>query len=361
MTVRRSSIVSLMLGTLLLVGATVVRFSVVPELSKLHADFSAGQKFEGTVRMVNPQAFAMNDLANLVGPEMPVTANRSLAVDAVSGDTAIITTDTAVNLPNGLRQKDIHTFAVNRADFSPVVLTDQEVQSLVPVEARSRFTAHEGILFSFAPSPANQGNRVYDTVTMAAQDAKFTKEDTVEGRKVNRYEVNGAGSVKNPSLLVLAASLPAQVPKELLAGLLQAGVVPQQSIPALRAGLASLPEIVAVGLGSTNSMELAVDQQFGTPLDAKQTQGIYATVVIDGQRVPVLPLSVVSLHVMPTDVAATGAVLSSNATKLSLVGGWLPLFAAVLGVGFILMAAARWRRPKDNVVTNSVGNSKRRG
>lgn len=347
MIVRRSSIAWLLLGAMLIMSAAIARFVLLPEWSQLPNGFAASQRFEGTMRMINPQAFVTNDLANLLAPDAPVTADRKLSVDATSGNTAIITTDTTVKLPNGVQQKDIHTFAIDRVDFSPAPLTEQQVRSLVPAEVRSTFTPHEGIAFSFAPNPATDGNQMYDTVTMRAQDAQFTKEGTVEGRRVNWYEVNAAGPVKDPTLLALAERLPAQLPKAQLARLLQAGVVPQSSIPAVQAGLASLPEVVAVGLGSTNSIQVAADQQFGTPLNATQTQGIYATVAIDGHDVPVLPLSVMTLHTAPADVSDTAGNLSMNATRLSAVGLWFPILAGTTGLGLIMLAAFRWRRAAE--------------
>jgi hypothetical protein len=345
MTVRRSSIAWLVLGITLITSAAAARFVVLPELSKLPADFAVSQRFEGTMSAVNPQAFLANDLANLIGPEVPITADRTLSVNAVSGDTAIVTTDTAINLPNGSQQAETHTFAINRVDFTPVPLTQQEVRSLVPAEFQTTFRPHEGVAFSFAPNPATDGNQIFDTVTMTPQSAKFTNEGTVEGRTVNRYEVDAAGQVQNPTLLALAAQLPSRFPKALLAGLLEAGIVPRTSIPAVQAGLASLPGLVAIGLGSTNSMEMAVDKQFGTPLDVTQTQGVYVTVAINGQDVPVVPLSVMKLQAPPAAVTEAADTLSTNAMLLSAIGLWFPILASTFGAGLIALAVVLWRRP----------------
>ncbi|MFE5708477.1 porin PorA family protein [Rhodococcus koreensis] len=344
MTVRRSSIVWLVLGIVLIMSAVLVRLVALPTLSKLPADFTATQKYEGSISALNHQAFASNDLANLIGPEVPVTADRGLSVDAVDGDTAIVTTDTAINLPDGTQQKDVHTFAVNRVDFSPVPLTAQEEQTLVPAEDQKAFEPHQGVAFSFAPNPPTDGNQIYDTVTMTGQSAIFTGEDTVEGRKVNRYEVDTAGPIQSPALLAQFEQFPSQLPKALVAGLLQAGVVPESSIPAVQEGLGSLPEAITIGFGSTNAMSVAVDQQFGTPLDIAQTQGMYVTVPIDGQDVPILPLSVAKLHTAPADVTAVANDLSKNAMLLSVIGLWFPIVALIVGAGLITLAALRGRK-----------------
>ena len=344
MSVRRSSIVWLVLGILLIMSAVLVRFVALPALSKLPADFTASQKYEGSVSALNQQAFASNDLANLIGPEVAVTADRGLSVDAVDGGTAIVTIDTAINLPDGAQQKDVHTFAVDRVDFSPVPLTAQEVLAVVPAGERATFEPHEGIAFSFTPNPSTDGNQIYDTVTMTGQSATFAGEDTVAGRKVKRYEVDAAGPIQSPTLLAQFEQFPTQLPKTLVVGLLQAGIVPESSIPVVREGLPSLPELITTGYGSTNSMSVAVDQQFGTPLDIAQTQGLYLTAPIDGQDVPILPLSIAKLHTAPADVTAAADDLSKNATLLSAIGLWFPIVALTVGAGLIALAALRWRR-----------------
>ncbi|OUS92240.1 porin PorA family protein [Rhodococcus sp. NCIMB 12038] len=345
MSIRRSSIVLLVVGLALVVAAGVIRFVALPSLTKLPADLSQSQKYEGTMSALNPQAFAANDLANLITPEMPITADRSLSVDATDGDTAIVTSNTTITLPDGSTQKDVHSYAVSRVDYAPVPLTDEQKETLVPADDKATFEDHEGIAFSFPMEPAEDGNLLYDAVTRSGQAATFVDSGTLEGREVNNYEVNASGPIASPAVLAQFKDFPSQFPKAVVAGLLQAGVVPDESRAVLQDNLANLPEVLDLGFGSANVATLAVDQRFGAPLDVNQAQSMYVTVPVNGEDVPVLPLSTVKLHTADSEITALAGDLSKNGSLLSVLGVWLPIGLAVLGVLLIVIAAARWRKP----------------
>ncbi|MFF2109378.1 porin PorA family protein [Rhodococcus koreensis] len=345
MSIRRSSIVLLVVGLALIVAAGVIRFVALPSLTKLPADLSQGQKYEGTMSALNPQAFAANDLANLITPEMPITADRSLTVDATDGDTAIVTSNTAITLPDGSTQKDVHSYAVSRVDYAPVPLTDEQKQTLIPAADKATFEDHEGIAFSFPMGPAEDGNVLYDAVTRSGQAATYVDSGTLEGREVNNYEVNASGPIESPTVLAQFKDFPSQLPKAVVAGLLQAGIVPDASRATLQADLATLPDVLDLGFGSTNVAKLAVDKQFGAPLNVDQTQSMYVTVPVNGEDVPVLPLSTVKLHTAPSEVAGLAGKLSKNGVLLAIAGVWVPLGLVVVGLLFAAIAAARWRKP----------------
>ncbi|AWK76303.1 hypothetical protein CBI38_33140 (plasmid) [Rhodococcus oxybenzonivorans] len=343
--VRKSSIAWLVIGVVLILAAAAIKWLILPSLTKLPSDLSQSQKYEGTMSALNPQAFAANDLANLIIPEMPISADRSLTVDATEGDTAIVTSNTAITLPDGSTQKDVHSYAISRVDFAPVRLSEQEKQSLVPAQSQSTFEGHEGIAVSFPMSPAKDGNLLYDSVTRTGQEARFVDEGTVEGREVYNYEVDAAGPIQSPTVLAQFKDFPQQLPKAEVAGLLQAGLVPADSRTVIEDNIAGLPDLLDIGFGSSNMAKVAVDEQFGSPLVVDQTQSMYVTVPVNGEDVAVLPLSTVKMHTADSEVTALAADLSKNGTLLTVAGVWVPAVLAIAGVLLIALAAKRWRRP----------------
>lgn len=349
--VRKSSIAWLVLGVVLILAAATIKWLILPSLTKLPSDLNQSQKYEGTMSALNPQAFAANDLANLITPEMPISADRSLTVDATDGDTAIVTSNTALALPDGSTQKDVHSYAINRVDFAPVTLSGEQKQSLVPAQDQPTFEGHEGIAVSFPMNPAKDGNLLYDSVTRTGQEALFVDEGNVEGRQVYNYEVDAAGPIQNPTVLAQFKDFPQQLPKTVVAGLLQAGLVPADSQTALQDNIATLPDLLDIGFGSSNVVKVAVDRQFGSPLVVDQTQRMYVTVPVNGEDFAVLPLSTVKMHTADSEVTALAADLSKNAKMLAVAGLWVPAVLAILGVLLIALAATRWRRPvRENAV-----------
>nr|WP_271213836.1 porin PorA family protein [Rhodococcus wratislaviensis]GLK41106.1 hypothetical protein GCM10017611_79810 [Rhodococcus wratislaviensis] len=343
--IRKSSIAWLALGVLLITSAILIKWVALPSLTKLPSDLSQGQKYEGTMSALNPQAFAANDLANLITPDMPITADRSLTVDATDGDTAIVTSNTTLTLPDGTSQKDLHSYAVSRVDYGPVPLSAEQRQSFVPADDRPTFEDHKGIAFSFPINPEKDGNLLYDSVTRTGQEAKFISEGTLEGRDVYNYKVNASGPIQNPTLLAQFKDFPPQLPKAVVAGLLQADVVPLESRASLQNNLEGLPETLDIRFGSSNVVSLAVDKHFGAPLNVDQVQSLYVTVPVNSEDVPVLPLSTVKLHTADSEVTTLARDLSKNQTLLSVLALWLPVGLVVIGLLLIVLACKRWRRP----------------
>ncbi|MBA4857474.1 porin PorA family protein [Nocardia farcinica] len=344
MSVRKSSVVWSLLGILLIVGAVVIRFAVLPSLTKLPEDLAQTQKYEGTMQAVNPQAFAAGDLANLLTPEMPITADRSLTVDAVDGDVAIVTSKAVLSLPDASTQNDVHTYAVNRDDYSPARIDEAQRNSLVPADKQASFEEHAGLAFSWPMDPPKDGTALYDSVTRSAQPATFVDESELEGRTVYNFRIDAAGEITSPTVLAQFKDFPTQLPKQVVDGLLQAGIVPEKSRAAVAAALPSLPDLVPVGFGSTNQIDAAVDAEFGAPLLVRQTQGMYVTVDAGGQDLPVLPLSIVKLHTADSEVSAAADTMSKNSTLLSILGLWLPVAMVVIGIGLLVLGIARRRR-----------------
>src|SRR5262245_25570141 len=99
MSSRKFSVLWPVLGVLLITAAAVIKFVLLPSMTKLPGNLNQSQEYDGTIQVVNPEAFAANDLAHLLTPEMSITADRSLTVVAVDGDIAIVTIKAVLRLP----------------------------------------------------------------------------------------------------------------------------------------------------------------------------------------------------------------------------------------------------------------------
>lgn len=357
--VRKSSVALLAIGVLLIAAAAVIRFLILPSLTTLPDDLSQAQRYDGTLQALDPQAFQSGDLANLLTPEMPITADRSLTVDAVDGDTAIVTSAAVLSLPDGSKQNDVHTYAVSRVDYSPIDLTDAQRDTLVPDEKKASFEPHEGLAFSWPMNPPRDGTALYDSVTRTAQPAEFIETSSLEGRDVANYRIDASGPILSPTVMQQFAQFPAQLPTPLLAGLLQAGLVPDDSRAALGAALPSLPPTVDIGFGSSNVIAAAVDQRFGAPLSVDQRQQMYVTIPVAGQDLPVLPLSTVTLHTAPDEVTTTAGTLKSNERLLDLLGLWVPLALVLVGLAMIVIALLGLRQPNTATEARRTGQGSR--
>ncbi|MFE3321342.1 porin PorA family protein [Nocardia sp. NPDC059195] len=330
---------------MLIAGAVALRFVIVPSSMKLPEDLNSFQKYEGTAQALNGKALATGDLANLLTPQVPITADAGVVVNAVDGDTAIVTRASAITSPDGSVQNKLYTYAVNRVDYGAVTLSDSQRDALVPAEQKADFVAHTGLAFTWPMNPSKDGTIMFDPVTRTAQPATFVDEGELNGRHVFNYRIEAVGPVADPAILSKFATFPKQLPKTLIAGMLQAGVVPEQSRATLAAALPTLPDLVDLSFGSTYDFRAAVDDEFGAPLRVDQTQGIYATVSANGKDIPTIPLSITSMHTTDPAIAASADKLAKNATLLSIMNLWVPLALVILGLGLIAFATTR-RNPE---------------
>ncbi|MFD6060537.1 porin PorA family protein [Rhodococcus wratislaviensis] len=111
MAIRRSSIVLLIVGLLLIAAAAAIKYVAVLQLSKLPEDTNEAATFAGTLRQLDPTTFALD-------AGIPIAIDRSVKVDQVAGDTAVVTSTAVTHLPNG-DSADAHSYAISRTDYTP--------------------------------------------------------------------------------------------------------------------------------------------------------------------------------------------------------------------------------------------------
>ena len=119
MRLTRSSVVLAVLGVLLIVAAAVVRFVVVPSVTKLPDDLNTTQEFDGTYNGLNPAALAGGG-GQLLLRDVPMTASRTYTVDSSNGDTAVVKRTVERAIGGQAEPKTETLYAVDRTDFESV-------------------------------------------------------------------------------------------------------------------------------------------------------------------------------------------------------------------------------------------------
>src|SRR5437762_1196338 len=105
MAIRRSSIIVGAVGVVLVIGAMLVRFAVVPAVSKLPSNTNLSIQYVGTGTVLNADALKDGDTAHVLASGVPMTLDRHIKVTSTRGNTAVIADDLTLNagtttLPN---------------------------------------------------------------------------------------------------------------------------------------------------------------------------------------------------------------------------------------------------------------------
>ncbi|KXF53447.1 hypothetical protein AXA44_08255 [Rhodococcus sp. SC4] len=333
MAIRRSSIALLIVGLLLVAAAAAIKYVAVPHLTKLPADTEETATFEGTLRQLDPQTFELD-------AGTPVTIDRSVKVDQVADETAVITSTAVTHLPSG-DTTDAHTYAISRVDYT---------QAHAP-EGAAVEDQLGGVTLSFPMDTSTDDALVYDSVTRTAQPVTYTETATLAGREVHEFTGTTTAPIADPAVLdPVKAGIAAlaqsgdgtTLPKAMLETLIPA--VPADRTAAAQRALESAPDQVPLTFTSVNAMTLAVDTRFGAPINTAQNQTTVLNIQSGNMTVPLLDLSQVRVETSDASIQSVAEKLVQGERQLNVLAFWVPLTSALLGLFLIAVAIIR-RKP----------------
>ncbi|MEU4812965.1 porin PorA family protein [Nocardia fluminea] len=329
MKIRRSSLALVAVGVLLIALAGILRFAVVPGLTKLPADTDITSQYEGTATLLNSAALKSGDTANALMRGLPITVDRHVFVSSSTDDVAVVHDDSVINGPNGLTIDQKRTYALDRSTRTEASAPEGE-----------QVDPHQGLTVALPMNPpADDSLQIWDSGTQATVPAVYKGSESIHGRDANRYEASAQGTLKNQATL---KTLPPALPKALIEKLLPS--LPAASQDALGAVLPTLSDPVPLAYSWASKLDVAVDKKLGLPITAAQSQKVVAGVEVGGQRIDLLPVMVID--VKSTDAAGKASAdrMKSAADKLALVEDYIPLGLVIVGALLIVVGIVR-RRP----------------
>jgi hypothetical protein len=326
MLVRRSSKIFVALGVLLIVLAALLRFVLVPWLSKLPGDLDVKPVYEGTGTMLNAQALQSGDLANVIASGVPITIDRHIYVSSTDGDTAVAHDDVTLEAA-GQAVPSNHTYAIDRK-------TMDAASGSIPEGVEP----HSGMTIALPLHPDSSASyRYYDSATKTTVPMRYVDSGTVAGREVLNYTVEAQGTLVDPAI---AGTLPAALPKALVGSL--APVLPADVQQRLGGALGQLADPVPFTYTAVTRIDLAADRTVGTPIDAKLNQEIIANVEVDGRLVPVMPVLSIDTALTDASIQDAAASAAKTSTQLNLISVVTPL--VLLAFGVVALAVGLLRR-----------------
>ena len=321
-------------GVLLMAGAAVLHYVIVPGQAKLPADTNETRNYEGTANvLVNPQALAAGDRARGILTDVPVKATRTVQVQATTGSAAQVSDKRSLTTASGQAIGGTSTtYAVDRTSLEATNShpSDWSVQNA------------QGLTVSF-PIPSKQQDYTgWVAETQTTTPLKYTRQETRNGINTYVYQatVNPAPIKDKQVLGALPSTLPVNV--------LQTLPIPDQ----LKAGLAqALPRL-------GNPVQLAYTYSAAATYWVEPTTGRIVDVQRDERRqagLAALPggpgIPVYDVITRTTQASVTDAVneAKSDANKINGYGKTLPLILGSVGVvlliGGVLVAVTGRRRP----------------
>jgi hypothetical protein len=329
MAMRRASVTLGVIGVLLVAGAGIINFTLVPILTRLPSNTDLTIHYSGTGTLLNQAALTSGDAAHVLAANVPITLDRHTKVSKIDGNTALVSDDISLNagdtkLPNN------HVFAVNRTTLNGT--TPPGGAAVDPAQ---------GLTVAFPLGPkANNNYRFYDTASRLAVPVHYVGADKRGGRPVRHYSATATGAVADPNLLTL---LPTSLPKPTLADL--APILPADLQAKVGPLLPTLPATVPLSYSATTAVEVWADSQTGLPLDESIDQQVTVALTVAGQAVPLIPVLAVKAQLTHDSVTYLAKKASDAGSQLTLISVIVPVVLLVLGLVALAAAAVLVRRP----------------
>jgi hypothetical protein len=333
---RKWGVVVAVVGLLMLAGAAVLRFVVVPNGQMLPADTAEQIEYAGTLTAVDPAAIEEGDLDAATVRDVPLRVERDFEVLETEGDLARVSdaaTVTAAESGEVVSETE-HVYAIDRRSMHAVPnFTDEPVEEA------------EGLVVGF-PIGAEKLNYV-GWVQEVEETARviYQGEATVEGLTVYEYGGEHATEVSGGDLLEGA---PESLPKEQLVGLVEAVGVPAELQEQLSAALPILPDRVPLAYTFSTEDSYLVEPTTGIIVDmTKTTRTSVGMAGFEDVQFPVVESTV---EYTPDNVSDQVQRAQDGRDQIQLYGTTIPL--VLLGLGVVALGVAipmlrRRRTPEE--------------
>jgi hypothetical protein len=323
----------LFLGLLLVAGGLVMKFVVLPAMAVWPDDVDSHRYYEGTlVTMLNPQALAAMDLANLFLNDVPVTVDRYVTTEQVEGNKALVREQAQVNGPDGQPIPGLSTdywYAIDRK-------TTEEISNFT--DSTMVNEARQGLVIGFPVGTEKRDYQGWNDDYQALVDVEYLGVEERAGLTTYHFRSqSGPRPILDPSLL---AMFPSSLPKALVVGLAPQLGLSAELMAQFSQLLPVLPDPVPFTYLHRYETEYWVEPATGVLVDYIKDESRIMAMVVDPAVVSIgmVPVGeIFSLNYVTTAQSVADAKKDAEDGKsvITLFGTIIPY--AALGVGALLL------------------------
>jgi len=326
---RLGAVIALGLGVLLVAGGLVVKFAVVPALAQFPDDVDSTRTYEGTLEvMLNAEALAANDLANIFMRDVPIRLSRHVTTEDTEGGRALVhevaTMTAADGTPLPLGGDDWYTIDRKTMNHIANFAGNPDV-----LEAR------QGLVVGF---PIGTEQRIYDGWSDYFQRVVpiefLAEEDRADMDTYHFRSQSGPAPIMDPETL---AQFPPALPKSAVIAL-----APMLAPPELQAQLGQLAPALPDPVPFTYLYEYEtnywVEPKTGVLIDYTKDEAVIIALQSDAVPGGVAPVGpVLALNYQHTEQSITDAKADAEDGKrlLNIFGTIVPWSA--IGLGALLL------------------------
>lgn len=322
------------LGLLALLGGLVMQFVIVPGLLQYPDDVDQTRQFEGVLgRMLNAEALAAGDAANIFLTDVPVTIDRSVEVIEVDGQKALVEDISVLNGPAGPILSTENVYTIDRKSMEHIEnFTDDE-----------RVVDREGLVVGFPIGTDAEDYEGWNGDSQATNTIAYGGTETHEsGIETRTFQAtSGPDPITDPEML---ASFPAALPKTTIEGLVPALGLPDEAAAQLAELLPALPDPVPLAYTYEYTSNYWVEPDSGVLIDFDKVESRAVAIDLGEQQIPVT--EVMHLEYEHADASIQDAVDDAEDAQgtIQLYGTVIPLALIIGGVVAAVLGFVAVRR-----------------
>lgn len=328
---KRIGTVLLGVGVVALVAGLVMQFAIVPGLLQYPDDVDQTRQFEGVLgRMLNAEALAAGDAANIFLTDVPVTIDRTVKVLEVDGEKALVEDTSVMNGPAGpvLATENVYTIDRKTMEHIPNFTDDERVID------------REGLVVGFPIGTEAKDYEGWNGDTQTTNTITYDRTETHEGMETRIFQAtSGPDPITSPEML---ANFPPALPKATIEALVPALGLPAEAAGQLAELLPALPDPVPLAYTYAYTSNYWVDPETGVLIDFDKVESRAVAIDLGDQQIPVA--EVMQLEYQLTDASIQDAVADAEDAQgtIRLFGTIIPLALIIGGIlaaiiGFVVM------------------------
>lgn len=317
------------IGIVLLAAGLFVQLVVVPGRAQFPDDVERHRFYEGQLGvMLDPEALAAMDLANVFVRDVPITVDRLVQTLETDGGDALVEDSATVSGPAGPILGSTDVYAIDRSSMEHL---DADAMATFDDE---RVIEREGLVIGFPIGTEQRDYVGWNGDTFQTDTLAYIGEEEHVGLSTYRFGATGEPTpIMDP---VVLESLPPALPKAAIEQLVPALGLDEATMAQMGEVLGAMPDPVPLTYTYSYNTSYWVEPDSGVLVDYEKMESRQAALDVGGQLVPLT--EVMQLEYAQTDASVADSVADAEDAKSALLwqGRVLPL---ALMLGGVLIAA----------------------
>jgi len=329
---KAAGITGLTLAAILVVAGLVLLVFIIPGMAQFPDDVDTDRAYEGELTvMLNAEALASMDLANIFLRDVPVTVDRNVQTLEVDSEKALVSDSAVLSSPAGPIQSAEDIYTIDR----------KTMEHIANFTTDGRVIERDGLVVGFPIGTEAADYVGWNGDSLEPNTLTFVQEEQHEGLTTYLFTAaSGPDPIRDPGVL---ASFPTELPKAVIEGLVPALGLPDEMVGQLGQLLPTLPDPVPLAYTYAYETTYWVEPDSGVLVDYNKMESRTVALNLGEQTIPLTEVMHLEYEQTAASVAEAVTDAEDASSQLFWLGTFLPYGLIALGAIVALLSLLGFR------------------